>query len=67
MAPAMAASVSKNEGYMKVDFQRGMLSYALKRHNPPENRHSMVLSHGEVKEMVFQSARLQRVMEEVRG
>ncbi len=60
-----AAAASESEGYLTLDFLRGDLSYAVKHHSPPKNRHSEDCSPAEVKEKVFQSPRLQRVMEEV--
>ena len=47
--------------------QRGDLCYALKKHAPKENRHSKGRSSHEVKAEVFNSARLQRTVQEVRS
>ena len=51
--------------YERTDFDRGDVCYALKRHNPAENKHQRGCSPAEVKELTFASLRLQKIMEEV--
>lgn len=53
------------ESYVAMDFERGDVCYALKRHDPPAPRYCKRRSSSEVKAEVLASPRLLRAMKEV--
>ena len=65
MAVNTSASTHPDGEYIRNDFESWDITYALRNHAPAENRHARGLSASEAKEEVFNSPRLQRIIQEV--
>lgn len=61
----MAAELEKE--YIRMDFLSWDVTFALRNHQPSENRHMRSLSPGQAKKEVLYSPRLQRIIAEVSG
>ena len=59
---AMAAEI--DDEYVRSDFKRWNLTFALKGHTPAENKQARGLSAGQAKKEVLHSTRLQRIIKE---
>ena len=65
MAVNTSASTHPDGEYIRNDFESWDITYALRNHAPAENRHARGLSASGAKEEVFNSPRLQRIIQEV--
>lgn len=65
MTSSSCASAGPDADYVRMDFKSWDVTFALRSHTAAENRHARGLSAADTKEEVFQSSRLQRIMQEV--
>ena len=61
------AAAELEKEYIRMDFLSWDVTFALRNHQPSENRHRRSLSPGQAKKEVLYSPRLQRIIAEVSG
>ena len=63
----MASNEQDRPGYIRLDFDRGELSFALQKYNPVKYRYGRGKSPASAKSQVMDSPKLRLLMEKVRS